>query len=138
MDTQEAIKLIDVVSQSLRNDPSQFHYVVHSETTGLKVEHTGPGTGLNIVASGSGTGMQINVSSATVGNIQLMRKAIDEAIREDVTRALKLLEEIKAELSEKTPNNRKLEKVLEGLKNTILTPAIIAAIQASISMAIQR
>lgn len=135
MDAQEAIKLIDAISESLRNDPSQFHYDVHVEQTGLKVQQTGPGIGYISSVTGGGTGTQITVS-ATTGDVKLVRSKVDEAVIQDVKSALNLLEELKEKLSEEKPNKSSLEKIIEGLKKTVLSPALVAAITTAINMAI--
>lgn len=136
MDTQEVMKLIDVVIQSLTNDPSQFRYVIHVETTGLKVRQTGPGVGYVSSVTGQGIGTQITVSGGTVGDIQLVRRGVDEAVKSSVEEVLKLLQGLKAELSKAEPSRSRLERTLEGLKKTVLTPALVAAIQAAINIAL--
>ena len=69
MELSEAAELVDGIAESIRNNPSQFHFEI--QITGTNVTTIGGGIGLSVQARGGGPssttiGFQSNLSGADI------------------------------------------------------------------------
>jgi hypothetical protein len=130
MNTEDAIAIIKAISESLRNDPTQFHYQV--SVTGLKAVASAPGsTGVKVSVTGGGTGPTTGIHiQMDAGQIDLARRTVDQAIQQDIVRAIALLEDLASEIENDGKDRGKLQRTVEALRQTVLTPALQAAVFA--------
>ena len=81
-----------------------------------------------MTGGGSGTTTGIHIQMDT-GNIELVRQTVDQAIQQDVDKAVRLLEDLANEISGNRDKGT-IRNIVEALRKTVLTPALQAAVFA--------
>ncbi|MCJ7492375.1 MAG: hypothetical protein MUP15_09570 [Dehalococcoidia bacterium] len=97
-----------------------------------------PGVGLDLkVVGGTGTtiGQSIRVG-ASGGEIELVQRTVDQAIRQDIDRAIQLLENLAGEIGSGSVDKGKIKHIIDALGKTILTPALQAAVFALVQVTV--
>lgn len=131
MEINEAAQLIEAIARSIEQNPSQFHFTVN--ITGTKVTSTGSGVGLSVQATGGGPGSQtIGFQSSVSGaDIEIVQKAADAEISQQMSALVENLDNLVSELRSPIPNKNRIDSILNFLKQTWV-PNVITSIVANI------
>jgi len=130
MDTTLAAQLIDVIRESLVNNPNQFNIVVN--VTGQRVISQG-GIGLQITTTGGGPG------STTIGQqvslngtqIEIARQQGQQAMNAQMAALVNVLTELSGQLKSKRPDKTIIQRLYAQLKGAWV-PNVITSVVASI------
>lgn len=129
MKAAEAVVILEGIIDSLRGDMAQFIYEIHiGNITGFSAS----GGNVNVTAVGGGPGSHTTGlhAEARFGDTEakIVKKGVNDKIREEMQPAIRHLEESVQELKEEKPSKSRLQGILLAIQNTILAPALIAAI----------
>ena len=135
MEINEAITILESITQSLKDNPSQFHITVN--LTGQKITSHG-GTGLSITATGGGIG------STTIGQkvsldgsqIEISQNRGKQAMDEQFNALLKTLTQIIDQLKTTSPDRGIISQLYESLKNTWVPGVIVSVVGSVLTSAI--
>ena len=131
MEITEAADIIEALTRSIKEYPSQFHFEI--SITGTQITSYGGGTGLSVQAIGGESGSQTIGFQSTVGgqNIEISQKAANSAIQQAMSKIVEILENLVSELRSTTPNKGRVNNILDSLKQSWI-PNMITSIAASI------
>lgn len=137
MKTEEAAVILDSIIDNLQGDIAQFTYEIQiGNITGFSAS----GGQVNVTAYGGGPGSQTTGlhAEARFGDTEanIVKKRVNDEIREQMQPAIKHLEEAVKELRQEQPNKSRLQGILLALQNTILAPALTVAITKIVETAI--
>ena len=135
MEIKEAITILESLTQSLRDNPSQFHIMVN--VTGQKITSHG-GTGLSITATGGGIGSTTigQVVSSDGSQIEISQKHGQQAMNDQFNVLLQTLTQIIDQLKEPSPDKGVISQLFESLKNTWVPGVIISVVGSVLTSAI--
>jgi hypothetical protein len=130
MEINEAVVILESLTQSLRDNPSQFHITVN--VTGQKITSHG-GTGLSITATGGGIG------STTIGQtvsldgagIEISQGRGKQAMNDQFNALIQTLTQIIDQLREPSPDRGIISRLYESLRNTWV-PGVITSVVGSV------
>ena len=130
MEINEAITIIESVTQSLKDNPSQFHITVN--VTGQKITSHG-GTGLSITATGGGMGSTTigQMVSVDGSQIEISQNRGKQAMNEQFNALFITLTQIIDQLKAESPDRGIISRLYESLKNTWV-PGVIASVVGSV------
>lgn len=136
MDKKEAAGIIDLMIKSIRNNPNQFQIEIN--VTGQSVSNVSGGTGLNVSATGgepgsTTIGQQVSVNSS---QIRIAQKAGNDAMKKQIQNLINSLAAISDELKSQTPNEGRVSKVYQSLKDTWVPSLIISVLGSLLTQAI--
>lgn len=135
MTADEVAKLVEVMADSLADDPGQFNLTVH--VTGFKVQQTvtQPGTAVGMVSapvvSGPGASVVGFQANPTVGDVEIGRAeaAFDEALRPTIV----MLRELAQAVSE--GKARKVSTIRAKLgKAAVSVPVVLDSLDAALKL----
>ena len=126
MDPHHAAQVLDSIVDSLKQNPSQFHFNVNVSATGMSATSHGGGIGAIGIAQGGGTGIHAS-ASMNDAQIHIAQSKADGAINEECQLLLDTLSEIAKEFRAKSPNKSKLKRMYESIKGTWV-PGIITSV----------
>lgn len=133
--TKEIIVVaIDDAIKSLQDQPNQFNLSV--TTTGLSVNQSGSGgTGMVVNVTGGGAGSNVTGLNISMnGNeINIATQAANDALIQQSQKAIKILEELKQNISVKKPEKSKVKSALSKLHDTYIAPIAKSVISGLIS-----
>lgn len=137
MKTEEAATILDSIKDNLQKDIAQFTYEIHiGSITGFSAS----GGQVNVTAYGGGPGSHTTGlhAEARFGDTEakIVKKRVDDGIREQIQPAIRELEKAVKELRGQEPNKSRLQSILGTLQNTVLAPALMVAITKVIEMVI--
>jgi len=130
MEINEAITIIESVTQSLKDNQSQFHITVN--VTGQKITSHG-GTGLSITATGGGMGSTTigQMVSVDGSQIEISQNRGKQAMNEQFNALFITLTQIIDQLKAESPDRGIISRLYESLKNTWV-PGVIASVVGSV------
>jgi hypothetical protein len=136
MNTKEAADIIDAIASAIRSQPNQFSYEV--TVIGQSVHTSGPGTGLSIQVQGGFGGTTIGqvVGVNTNAAVRIANKAVDGAVTTWATSTVEALESLSTALKEKSPDKTKVQDLVGKVGAVIGVPALQAAINAAVTVAL--
>ena len=135
MKTDEAVKIIKSIINSIKESPDQFK--IHVSVTGQSIVSHG-GTGLQITATGGGPnsttiGQQVSVKS---GDVEISNQKAAKALDEQFTALVNSLESICQEIQKDNPDTNIVTSIYQSLKNTWVPGIIISVLGNVLSMAL--
>jgi hypothetical protein len=135
MHAKEAAEIAQIIAESLKSDPAQFHISVR--LIGQQITSHG-GTGLTITATGGASGsrtigQQISMQG---GHIEVARGQVDQAMRDQITSLAHSIEGIAAELRSDIPDKPKIKQALDSLTGTWMPGLIIGILSNAVSASI--
>jgi len=135
MEIKEAITILESLTQSLIENPSQFHITVN--VTGQKITSHG-GTGLSITTTGGGIGSTTigQVVSSDGSQIEISQKRGQQAKNDQFNTLLQTLTQIIDQLKEPSPDKGVISRLFESLKNTWVPGVIISVVGSVLTSAI--
>jgi hypothetical protein len=115
MDKETAIKLIQVIVDSLENNPSQFNFEIN--VVGTSVVNKAPGIGMAVNASGGGLGSTtIGLqSSVSASDVKISQKRANKEIQRQITELTTNLRAIIDELKKPKPDENKIKGFFQSL-----------------------
>jgi len=135
MDIKEAVNILTVLTESLRDNPSQFHIEVN--VTGQKITSYG-GTGLNINTTGGGVGSTTIGQSISLdgSQIEISQKRGKQVMNDQFNALLRTLSSIIEQLNTESPDKSIISKLYDSLKNTWVPGVIVSVVGSILSNAI--
>jgi hypothetical protein len=130
METDEAIAILESLTQSLRDNPSQFNITI--SVTGQRITSHG-GTGLSITAMGGGIGSTTigQVVSLDGSQIEISQSRGQQAMNEQFNALLQTLNQIIGQLRGPSPDRGIITRLYESLRNTWV-PGVITSVVGSV------
>jgi hypothetical protein len=115
MDKETAIKLIQVIVDSLENNTSQFNFEIN--VVGTSVVNKAPGIGMAVNASGGGLGSTtIGLqSSVSASDVKISQKRANKEIQRQITELTTNLRAIIDELKKPKPDENKIKGFFQSL-----------------------
>ena len=115
MDNQTAIKLIQGIADSIKNNPNQFHFEIN--IIGTNVVNNAPGIGLAVTANGGGpgsntVGFQSNLNAS---DISIVQKKADGEINSQINKLTDALDGIIVELKQSSVNESKINNLYKSI-----------------------
>jgi uncharacterized FlaG/YvyC family protein len=120
MKAEEAAKIIDSMSESLRTVPNQFQFEIH--ITGLNIDVKNGATGLISSPIGGGPGSTTIGTNISLNDAQVkvVQKRVTEAMKEEIQTLIDKMNELAKELRAEEPDKSKISKIYESLKDLLL------------------
>ena len=134
MHPHHAAQVVESIVESLKNNPNQFHFNVHVSATGMKAVSHG-GIGAIGIAQGGGTGIHATVSMNDA-DVNIAQQKADAAINEQCQSLLNALSELAQELRAEKPDQSKVKRIYESLKNTWVPDVITSVVGNLITLAV--
>jgi len=135
MNKTEAIALIETISKSIEQEPSQFYIEVN--VTGQKISSSG-GIGAIISATGGEPGSTTVGQTISMGGpqIEFARKAANQEIQQQIQALLASLKEIVLELSHQSPDKSRIRSILDSLRESWVPPLIVSLVTKAVTSSI--
>ncbi len=135
MEINEAVTILESLTQSLKDNPSQFHITVN--VAGQRITSHG-GTGLSITATGGGRGSTTigQVVSLDGSHIEISQKRGKQAMDEQFNALLEILTQIVDQLKAPSPDKGAISRLYESLKNTWVPGVIVSVVSSVLTHAI--
>ena len=132
MDSVEAGRLVEVIRDSIIQDPGQFNISVN--VTGQKVVGGGGGTALSITATGGAPGsttigQKLSVSG---GQIEIARQQGIAAMNQQLQALVDELGGIAGQLKSDKPDRGLIANLYQNIKNGSWVPGVITSVIGSI------
>ena len=133
MTYEEAAQLIEVISKSIRDNPSQFQFEVNVSSIGTIAMGMDGGKGIDVKATGGGPGSTtIGYQSISGGpNVQIAQKAANEAVVQQMSALVQNLNNLASEFRSAKPDKGRIKRILDSLTERWV-PNVIVAIVANI------
>jgi hypothetical protein len=125
MEIDEAVAILESLTQSLRDNPSQFHITIN--VTGQRITSHG-GTGLSITATGG------SIGSTTIGQVVSLdgsQSRGQQAMNEQFNALLQTLNQIISQLRGASPDRGIISRLYESLRDTWV-PEVITSVVGSV------
>ena len=134
MNHTDAVKIIEAILTSMRENASQFNFNVNVTTVGAMGVGGPGGPGIVAVANGPGSvGFSASASSPTQMQIQIAEQRANQELNAQFANIQQTLESMLAELKGQTLDRAKADSLMGQIKNTWLPNVLGGVISTVIS-----
>jgi len=112
MNKEEFIGIVESITQSLKENPNQFH--VNIDISALRVTSSGRSTGISsTVYRGTGINVRAEVGK---GDIKIAQGIANQEFKKRLDKLVESLEKIKTEAKKDKPDKNRMRGLIDGLK----------------------